>query len=74
MFTYERRDRPRRYCLACSPPGSTAALWRRLNPERVTAYNEAAGIAGPAGAQLSAVLAWLVALVAFVLTLAVLIR
>lgn len=34
------RGRPRRYCQACVPSGSAAA-WRRANPARVAAYNEA---------------------------------
>jgi len=35
------RGRRRKFCSACTPPGSKGAAWRAANPERVEAYNAA---------------------------------
>jgi hypothetical protein len=43
-FMQEGRGRPRKYCPTCIPSGpsaSTAANWRRLNPESVENHNAA---------------------------------
>ncbi len=40
IYPNQGRGRRRKFCSACTPPGSSGLAWRAANPERVAAYNE----------------------------------